>query len=278
MNAITVEYEPIIRLSRDLKTAAATLSDAEARYMVDLYYQIQEFRKATANQDRAMKSATPAPEPTELIVWALDNFRTFEGNIKTAMDKYSDAHTVGRWSKSLIGIGPVIAAGLLAHLSDRPRTSPSQIWRFAGLDPTKDWGKGEKRPWNAGLKVLCWKLGESFVKVSGKDFDVYGKIYQKRKAIEAARNDDGLYCEQAKRKLEEFKIAKSTEAYGHYKAGKLPPAHIHSRAKRYAVKLFLSHWWAVDFEVRNGRKAPDPWVIALGGHSGKIEAPNWPMV
>lgn len=273
----TAVHEPIVKLSRDLRTAAATLSDKEARYMVDLYYQIQEYRKATANQDRSMKSAEPVAEPTELITWALDNFRIFENNIKAAIDKYSDAHIVGQWSKSIVGIGPVIAAGLLAHLGDYPRTSASQIWRFAGLDPTVSWEKGQKRPWNASLKTLCWKIGESFVKVSNNDGDVYGKLYQQRKTFETEMNDRGGYSEQAVAKLEKFKIGKGTEAYGHYSSGKLPPAHIHARAKRYAVKMFLSHWFAVDFEVRNEKPAPDPWVIAHGGHVDKVPVPNWPM-
>ena len=32
------------------------------------------------------------------------------------------------------------------------------------------------------LKELCWKIGESFVKVKGNPADIYGKIYEERKA------------------------------------------------------------------------------------------------
>ena len=59
----------------------------------------------------------------------------------------------------------------------------SGIDASAGLDPTVTWGKGERRPWNAELKVLCWKLGDSFVKVSNKEGALYGRIYRERKAL-----------------------------------------------------------------------------------------------
>ncbi len=39
----------------------------------------------------------------------------------------------------------------------------------------------------------------------------------------------------------EFNIGKSTEAYGHYSTGHLPPAPIDARARRWTVKLFLAH-------------------------------------
>jgi hypothetical protein len=38
-----------------------------------------------------------------------------------------------------------------------------------------------KRPYNEKLKVLSWKIGESFVKVRNRPQDVYGKIYVERK-------------------------------------------------------------------------------------------------
>ena len=77
---------------------------------------------------------------------------------------------------------------------------------YAGMDPRSTWEKGQKRPWNAQLKVLCWKLGESFVKVSGNEKAFYGRIYKERKALEMAKNEAGEYAAQAAAKLEKFKI------------------------------------------------------------------------
>ena len=149
------------------------------------------------------------------------------------------------------------------------------IWRFAGLDPTFTWDKGKKRPWNAALKTLCWQIGESFVKVSGREDDFYGKLYLKRKQQETAANNAGQFAEQARLKLERFNIGKDTEAYKAYSQGKLPPAHIHSRAKRWAVKLFLSHYHWVAWTLATGTPPAEPYAISILGHADYIAPPNF---
>lgn len=263
------DYESLARLSRDLKLASATMGPDEARYLVDAYYIMQEDRKRSFNQVRALDETK---EPHAVLAWLADNSRRMEAWIKGALDVYSDASPVGLWSKSVVGIGPVIAAGLLAHIDIEKAPTVGHIWSFAGLDPNQQWKKGERRPWNAQLKTLCWKIGESFVKVSGKEDAVYGRVYAKRKALEMQKNERGEYREQAEAKLAKFKIGKSTEAYAHYSAGRLPPAHIHARAKRYAVKLFLAHWHDVAYRDRHGQPPPMPYAIAQLGHAHVISA------
>lgn len=259
-----MELEPIARLSRDLKSAAKTLSDDEARFLVDAYYMMQEDRKRANNQVRALEEAV---EPHDVIGWLAAQSDTLEKQIKRALDAYSGSSPVGEWARSVVGIGPVIAAGLLAHIDIEKAPTVGHIWRFAGLDPTTKWNKGEKRPWNAGLKVLCWKIGESFVKVSGNPAARYGAIYVERKAYESAKNERRDYADQAERILTEKKIGKTTEAFKHYSEGRLPPAHIHARAKRYAVKLFLAHYHHTAYVDRFGTEPPLPYAIALQGHA-----------
>ena len=48
-----------------------------------------------------------------------------------------------------------------------------------------------KRPWNADLKLICWKAGESFVKTSNHPSDIYGHIYAERKLWEIQQNENG---------------------------------------------------------------------------------------
>lgn len=265
-----LELEPLKKLNKDLKDAAVTLSRDEARYVVDTYYQIQDFRKASNNQVRALSESE---EPHSVLDWLATNMETLERNMKSALGIYAKADQVGKWAMSIVGIGPVISAGLLAHIDIEKAPTVGHIWRFAGLDPTTTWEKKQKRPWNAKLKTLCWKIGESFVKVSNREGDIYGKVYQARKELEAERNEAGQFAEQAKAKLERFKIGKATEAYGHYSSGKLPPAHIHARAKRYAVKLFLSHWHDKAYRVQFGKAPPNPYPIEHLGHAHVIPPP-----
>jgi len=98
------------------------------------------------------------------------------------------------------------------------------------------------RPWNADLKCLAvFKLGESFVKTQNYDEDYYGHIFARRKALYTTYNAEGKFTEEAAKVLASKNINKKTDAYKAYSIGQLPKAHIHARARRYAVKLFLSH-------------------------------------
>src|SRR5262245_19718103 len=99
--------------AKDIKIAAQKIEGAaEARYLVDLYYQIQEFRKATANQIRSLGKN----EPGELIGGVFGTMKSVEDKIKVGLGAYTDTQPLGQWVKQTRGIGPVIAAGLLAHI------------------------------------------------------------------------------------------------------------------------------------------------------------------
>jgi hypothetical protein len=264
---------PVRKLDRDMGKAASTLTATEARYLVDSYYGMQEGRIRANNQIRAL---TQSGEPHESIAWLSTESRVLEESVKRTLDAYSANHPVGKRMRTVTGVGPVISAGLLAHIDITRAPTAGAIWRYAGLDPTSEWKKGQKRPHNASLKTLCWKLGESFVKVCNNKDAVYGKIYQERKEAEIVQNEAGAFADQAAAKLEKFNIGKTTDAYKAYSVGKLPPAHIHARAKRVAVKMFLSHLHEVWYEIEFGKKAPVPYVFEFADkeHVHKIE-PNW---
>lgn len=294
-------------LRRDLREAAQQLGEREARHLVDAYYALQGHRIKAQSQVRALNESE---EPNAVLSWLYAQNETLEKEIKKALDDYSLTQEVGRWSRSITGIGPVLAAALLAHIDIEKAPTVGHIWRFAGLDPTVTWSKGEKRPWNASLKVVCWKIGESFVKVSGLETDVYGKVIMERKALEWERNFTGQLADQAQETLASKDLDKTTDAFAWYSASlteenarmimgatatarqglaqrlagepgsgvsMLPPARIHARAQRYGVKLFLAHWQHVAFESRFGEPPPKPYVIEHLGHAHFIAPPNWPL-
>jgi hypothetical protein len=252
------------RLSRDLAVAATTLSVDEVRFLVDAYYTMQADRIRSDNQVRALGESQ---EPHSVLVWLAEQSGTLERQIHRALDKYSASQPLGEWARSVVGIGPVIAAGLLAHIDIERAVTAGHIWRYAGLDPTIKWEKGQKRPHNASLKTLCWKIGESFVKVKGNPADVYGKLYAERKAYEAAKNAAGDYADQAAAML----VRRPTHAQkATYAQGKLPDGHLHARAKRWAVKMFLSHYYEMGRKLA-GLPVVAPFAIAHLGHAHKIE-------
>jgi hypothetical protein len=373
-------------LRQDLREIARGLGRAEVRYLVDFYYQQQENRKSAANQERA---ATAAGESAQMVGWLASLETALEGQIKQALDTWTLGQPESVWARSQIGIGPVIAAGLAAHVDVERTTSVSRLWRFAGQDPTMEWqgtkaareliqaavdaeetpaqivawlarathrhctdlwaaqkaevpsreqaqreiaqaaGVAEqeveelfrerplhldnailwsceqlgldsrdvyerlfpsdrvqihrtalqqllsRRPWNARLKVLCWKIGESFVKVSGREDAFYAQIYRQAKEEYQRRNESGSYAELAAQTLSKKNIGEDTLARGRLEKGYLPDAQIHGRAKRKAVKLFLSHYWQVAYEVHFRRPAPRPWIIEHGGHIDLIPVPGY---
>jgi hypothetical protein len=381
------------KLSADLKKASRELTHGQARYAVDTYYQLQHLRIGAAHQSEAAKKAQ---EPTGFLNWFGPLSKKLEAVMKGALNEYSDSVTVGRWSKSIVGIGPVIAAGLIAHIDITRAHTAGAIWRYAGLDNTLAWlgkdgakemvderwdddlspeqnlftiatflkrrpdslilmakkdkkcpickGQGyifrnqktgdvmrsiepedetkksvkedkktakktieevvaprgwtkevcpdvipgevtkasatsalAKRPWNGGLKTLMWKIGESFVKFQNNRDDIYGKVYQERKALEQQRNSEFMFRPQAMTILASKNYKRDTAAKAAYERGQLPDAHIHARSKRYAVKLFISHWHHVAYESHYNMAPPKPYVIAHGGHTHFLAPPNWPM-
>lgn len=272
IEAPELEEELVGRLNRDLRDAAKLLQPTEARFLVDAYYIIQTERLRMDARIREMYG-----EPNSLLDWFAGNEKRFEKQIAAALDVFSLSRLDGRWLRSICGIGPVLASGLLAHIDIEKAPTAGHIWRFAGLDPTLAWGKGEKRPWNARLKVLAWKCGESFWRVQNRERDIYGHVAVERKALEQQRNDAGLFAEQARRALERKRYGDDTKAKKFYLEGKLPPAHIHARAKRYAVKLFLAHLHHVMFEVRYGVLPPKPYILTQDDHAHYFGPPGWPM-
>jgi hypothetical protein len=261
-------------LKSDIAHSIKLVSCDQARYLVDLYYQIQGSRIATNAQ---MRTLAEGDEPADIMRLIGTSYENMEKIIKDALGAFAGEYRVGRWLQSICGIGPVLSAGFLSTFDIRDRKTASSWWRYAGLDPSVEWEKGKKRPFDARAKVLCFKAGECFIKVQNNDSDIYGKIYASKKADEAEKNERGEYSEQASMKLEKFKIGKTTDAYKAYSQGKLPPAHLHARARRYAVKIFLSHLHDVSWQDFYGTKTPVPYVFSdefKGGVHRKFIPPS----
>lgn len=344
---------PSPKLSKDLKLAAQTMTDDEARFLVTSFYKMQDQRIRTDNQARSL-SATH--EPHEVLAWFSEQSARLEDEVQKALDSYTSGLSIGRWLKRQTGIGPIIAAGLLAHLRLRltpPRridkledlpvefvtagqwyepdaekgdlvfTPPEdakvpskviryvgQWWRFAGYDPTVVWEKGKKRPWNAQLKVLLFKLGESFIKFQANSKCYYGQAFAIKKAAYINKNKSGHYVTLARKTMDTRNIGKTTEAWAWYKGcypgavwdklltleptqraaylkkerlkegeglEMLPPGRINAMSRRWAVKLFLSHFHRVWYQYEFDQPAPLPWIITHGGHDDIINVYDWPF-
>jgi hypothetical protein len=234
---------------------------------VELFYDCQRLRIQHANKER-----TEGVGP--LKSWFAFWLRLGESVIASKLDQWvrsTSSPQEAKWAYSQVGIGSIIAAGLAAHIDPEKARTPSSIWKFAGLAPGSDRRvKGQKLPYNSRLKVLCWKLGESFVKVSGKEGATYGHWYADFKAQEIKRNEQGFYKEAAVKELANKKFRDDTATLKRLKGGMLSDAHLHARAKRRAVKLFLSHYYVIAREAR-GLEIRKPYSETVLGHDGIIK-------
>jgi len=259
----------IPNLEKEVVLEAARLSNAEARLLVANYYQAQESRKRADMQIRHLGDK----EMPRLLQYSADGYARIESQIVRALQAYCEHHAVGRWSLAQHGIGPVISAGLLAHIDIEKAPTVGHIWRFAGLDPTVKWLKGEKRPWNADLKQVTWHAGQCFKRTSGNDDGYYGAIYREYKATYVAMNEAGKYAEAAA-----IHVTKGTETKKAIAKGQLPASRIDARACRAAAKIFLSHWHAVAYREHYGTLEPKPFAVAHLGHAHVYEIPHPELV
>ncbi len=258
---------------KDLRMAGQLPGEEEVRFLVNAYYMLQKDRKRYDAQVRALNEQG---KPRAVIALLGDEARAVEQEIKKHLDGYSASHPIGRWMRQFRGVGPVISAGFLAHFDITKATYATQFWAFAGLIPGVERKKGKKCPFNIELKTLCWHLGECIVRAGlGKKPEApeafYVRMFKERKDLEIKRNEDGENREAALEAAK--KVGKNTVAYKHYSQGKLPPAHVHARARRWVVKLFLSHLHEVWYEWHHGKKAPEPYIIKIGGHTRIIPPP-----
>ena len=325
---LNIELTPIKKLPKYLKEPTSVNIDKnDIRFVIKFYYQMQDYRIQLAGQIRSMSQDTSdSITQHELLDWLYSNVVQLEEELKKAIDHYVSNHPVGQWLKQIIGIGPVLAGGLLCYLDVTKAPSVSHFYSYAGLNDNNvpwlgkeearklvntyvskdvtdeelyalakatnrkfiqlinmslnDKGKRDKEqliknlskpPYNTELKTLCWKIGESFVKVSGKDKSLYGKIYKERKFFETEQNEALAYANQAEEKLKKYNIGKNTEAYKCYSQGKLPPDHVSSRAKRYAVKIFISHVFDEMYKHEYHKEPPRAYVFEHLGHVDRIE-------
>ncbi len=127
-----------------------------------------------------------------------------------------------------------------------------------------------KPPFNRDAKKLVYLIGESFVLNSNRG-SLYGELYKERKAYETMKNERGDYAEQAKKELESKSYNKETVTYERLSQGKLSDDHINMRARRWAVKIFLTHVFEALWIYTYKTNPPTIYPIAHQGHVDYIK-------
>lgn len=252
---------------KEVVLEAAKLSNAEARFLVANYYTAQDARKREDMQRRHFGDITHQ-EANVVLDWARDAHAEIEAGVLRGLKNYAEASPVGYWMMAQHGVGPVIAAGFLAHLDIEKAPTAGHFWSFAGLNPSCKWEKGEKRPYNAQLKQLCYHLGECIKRTWKDEGSFYGPIYGTRKELLVERNERGYNAERAKTFRTQSKDVRKVLA-----EGKLPAGNLDRQACNYVAKIFLSHLHAVMLWDKYGDAVSLPYSIAMLNHAHFIEIP-----
>lgn len=231
------------QLLRDLHKLPSLTEDTTVHQVADMFYRLQEFRIQFA---QAYKSVSHQQD-AKLFKLISEQLYRLEAAIVVHTHPYIANDTAGRWALKQHGIGPVLAAGLIAHIDITKAFTAGSIWRYAGLDPSAKWDRNNKRLRNEQFKTLCYKIGLSFARHAEHDDCFYGKLYLTDLQRRLTTNDKDLTEE-----------------------------HIRSQARRFSVKIFLSHYHAVAYQAYHNKPASRPHYIDQDGQQIYVSIPYFP--
>lgn len=157
---------PACKLCHD-EEHGTTADMNELKLLVREFYAVQGHRKALSNRIGAYERLGL---PVTYAKQALKDIEETEAKLKgyvKAMLKPN--HFYNAWLKHVKGIGPLLAASLMADLGSPERFSTvGQLWAYAGEHVVNGEAprrrKGQKANWNGNLRTTLFKVSESFVK------------------------------------------------------------------------------------------------------------------
>jgi len=216
------ENHPRAASQKNSENQPTTAKFSRMRTLVEIFYDAEDLRIRTEARLRALGEDLKVPnEDVRGIFAVLSWLRSAEKSARKEIEmEVKNEELWKQYLSKINGIGPILAAGLIGYIEDIERfETVSKLWAYAGLHVVEGKAprrrRGQKINWNPKLRVLCWKIGESFVKMRGGGG--YRDLYEKHRAEYEARED------------------LKKEAKGRR----------YAMAKRKTVKIFLSHLWEV---------------------------------
>ncbi len=187
---------------------------------------------------------------------------------------------------TLVEVDTLIQSSMNQFGDDITEEHVRWIAKQAGKDPEKilAFSRSKKRglTWPKLSRAIRWPSYNPMVKriviSAGNCFikhpSMYHDLYVARKIYETGINENGGYKTRAKRQFRRFNYQPGTNAYECYSQGYLTESHIIASAKRYAVKIFLAHYYMVAYYIKYEDTPPDVYALdILKGHR-KIHIPG----
>ena len=234
---------------------------------VQAFYDHQKLRIAQSNRVEMYKKLGVDMAGLE---WYPKAMKDIEEQFEKEMAHYVKQEKV--WNEYLSrvkGIGPVMAAGLIAWFDDPSKANtPSKMWKYAGLGVTDGVAdrrrKGEKNlGFNPKLKTHMYKIGKQLFFTKGNYYHYY--LEQKEAiAVKHKPSADVESMEMSERKK-----------YWQEHPNEWPNGKMHAYAFRKMLKLFLSNFWEA-WRTTENLDTPRPYAEAILGHVDIVH--YWEMV
>jgi ribosomal protein L37AE/L43A len=204
----------------------------------------------------------------------LEHIETVLKDAEKAMYSYGKAlGPIWDWLTGIHGVGDHTAAKLLAQIDDPAKFETiSKLWRFCGYavidgeidKPTK----GEVLCYNRRLKSELFLVAENFIR---HQTPVYAQVYYEEKGRQKGLHPNpvctkcgGIACQRG-----QSWVCPECKASG--RSINFTPAHLHARALRKMIKIFLGHLW-LKWREYEGLPVSEPYAIAhMPEHTHMIE-------
>lgn len=204
-------------------------------------------RKATKSRIRALKEYELDVSDLKEVAETLTNK---EKKLSKRLKKLVREEDIWDWLEKVKGIGEINTAGLIAKLNFIEKyETVSSLWKFCGLMPKNGFDEEDsnfenythyRQATKEERTLTAYDIGECFV-----------------------RNTECFYRKFYDLKKEEYLENRDWS-----------DGHCHAAARRYAVKMFLSHLWSVWRQMK-GLEITDPYILsANNGHNRKVEPPH----
>jgi hypothetical protein len=160
-------------------------------------------------------------------------------------------------------------------------TTPSKLWKYAGLDPGARRRAGAKLGFNLQLKTMLFRLMTSFMRQRNKYYDEYQKYRTSKRhqlqaqGIRVVPTPKGRYCRVCDQDQNVPASTRYCPVCGELLSKKEEPpglmweGHLDFMARRRAIKLFSAHLWVV-WREELGLPSRTPYPVEYGGHSRVI--------
>jgi len=235
-----IESPVSIETINDIQDVSSSLNEDTVFTLADVYWELRVQRRLV------QKAADVQLVPDKGVFEYFEkNFLKMENAFKKSIKSYCQDFEVGRWALDQYGVGPLSVVRMLRYIDVKKTRSHEQLWAYAGLAPKS----GPNQTYNSSLKETCVDLGRSFIRHANKADCFYGQLFNKEFERRSELNESGAYADLAK---EELVIADTYVTKD--QPEKLTIDRLRAQAQRYAVKIFLVHWYTLDYKDTYGHE------------------------